>query len=85
MQPKGIRPCGSRVAASLGVVLAQLTSGAVELVTAVAREKNVSEAEAMRRLSSYGKFVHEELGKGHKILVENAKDPGLWRVTFAEG
>jgi hypothetical protein len=65
-------------------VCVDLTSGAVELVTAVAREKNVSEAEAMRRLLSYGKFVYEELGKGHKILVENAKGPGLWRVTFAE-
>jgi hypothetical protein len=63
-------------------VCVNLTSDAVDLVTEVARADNVSQAEAMRRLLSYGKFVHQELVKGHEILVENAKGPGLWRVTF---
>jgi hypothetical protein len=63
-------------------VSVNLTSDAVELVAEVAREDSVSEAEAMRRLLSYGKFVHQELVRGHEILVENAKGPGLWRVTF---
>ena len=51
-------------------------------VAAVAREDSVNEAEAMRRLLCYGKFVHEELLEGHRIFVENAKGPGPWQVTF---
>ena len=38
----------------------------------------------MRRLLSYGRLVHEELAKGHKIYVENAKGPGLWQGNFPD-
>ena len=65
-------------------VCVNLTSDAVETVTTVAREDNVNEAEAMRRLLSYGRLVHEELAKGHKIYVENANGPGLWQVNFPD-
>ena len=63
-------------------VCVDLSADAVDTVTTVAKGDKVSEAEAMRRLLSYGKFVYEELAKGHRLYVANEVGPSLKRVTF---
>lgn len=46
----------------------------VEGIRAIAQEKNISMTEALRQVLDNQRFLHEELKKGSKLLLEKNKN-----------
>lgn len=58
-----------------------LSAPAIEALKQIAAARGVTLAEVVRQAIATEKFLHDEVGKGNKILIEE-KDKTLKQVVF---